>query len=496
MLDEPGHAALDDQVVRQLVQAVPDGLVVVNDEGMIVFVNSTAERLFGYHRRELLGRPVELLLPERYRLAHVQHRRDYLAVPRPRPMGSGLELWARRKDGSEFLVDISLSPVQTDHGLLIIAAVRDATARRQAEAERSRLLAQAQAAEARYRGLFEEAADAIVLVSDEGRYLEVNAAATALVGYTRDEFLQLQIKDLAAKPASARAAFARLRREGQLEGEAELRRKDGAVVPVEMRWRAIAQASGTVYLGIWRDSSVRRELARQQQDFTALVVHELGNPITTIRGYAQLVHRGLTEPERAATAILTEVERLERLLAELRAVVQLDARALRLRRQRIDLAILVQEVVAGMQTQTTRHHLRIEGAPGRLEGWWDPLRLAQVLENLLSNAIKYSPNGGEIVVRVESAGAAARVSVTDQGMGIPPEELPRLFQRFTRTAAAQASKASGLGLGLYIAKMFVEAHGGRIEVVSTPGRGSTFAVTLPLRRPVERLAQRLARQPA
>lgn len=489
------YAVLSDWLLRQLLETAPDGLVVVHEDGTILVVNSTAEQLFGYSRAELAGRPLELLLPERYRPAHVQHRRDYLAAPRRRLMGSGLELWARRKDGSEYPVDISLSPVQTDHGLLIIAAVRDATARRQAEAERSRLLAQEQAVETRYRGLFEEAADAIVLVSDEGRYLEANAAATALVGYTRDEFLQRHVGDLAARPALARAAFARLRREGQFEGEAELRRKDGTVVPVEMRWRAIAQPSGTVYLGIWRDISVRRELARQQ-DFTALIVHELGNPITTIRGYAQLVHRGLTEPERAVTAILTEVERLERLLAELRAVAQLDAGALCLRRQRIDLAILVQEVVAGIQTHTTRHHLRIEGAPGRLEGWWDPLRLTQVLENLLSNAIKYSPNGGEIVVRLERAGGAARVSVTDHGIGIPPADLPRLFQRFTRTAAAQASKASGLGLGLYIAKTFVEAHGGRIEVVSTPGRGSTFTVTLPLRRPVERFAQRLARQPA
>lgn len=495
MPDATAHGRLSDELMRLLIEAAPDGLVVVNDEGAIVFVNSTAEQLFGYSRAELLGRPVEILLPERYRAAHVQHRRAYVAAPRRRPMGSGLELWARRKDGSEFPVDISLSPVEAGSGRLVMAAVRDASARRRAEEERARLLAQAQAAEARYRDLFEAAADAIVLVNAEGCYIEANAAATALLGYSRDELVRMHVGDLtAAGPASALAAFARLRREGQLEGEAELRRKDGTVVPVEMRWRAVAEPSGTVYLGIWRNISMRRALARQQQDFTALIVHELGNPITTIRGYAQLLDRGLAEPRRAVAAILGEIERLERLLAELRQVVQLDAAAVPLRRQRIDLGALVRRVVAGVQTHTKRHRLRIEGTSGRLEGWWDPVRLAQVLENLLSNAIKYSPNGGEIVVRVERAGGAARVSVTDQGIGIPPEELPRLFQRFTRTAAAQASQVSGLGLGLYIAKTLVEAHGGRIEVTSTAGRGSTFTVTLPMRRPEDQLAEQPARR--
>jgi|DewCreStandDraft_5_1066085.scaffolds.fasta_scaffold01429_10 protein-histidine pros-kinase len=497
MPDAGGHGMLGGEVLHRLIEAAPDGLVVVDDEGTIVFVNRTAEQLFGWKRTELLGRPVEVLLPERYRAAHVQHRQVYLAAPRRRPMGSGLELWARRRDSSEFPVDISLSPVETERGRLIMAAVRDATARRQAEEERARLLAQAQAAEARYRGLFEGAADAIVLVDARGRYIEANAAATALLGYTRDELLQKRVGDLiAAGPAGVLAAFARLRREGQLEGEAELRRKDGTVVPVEMRWRAVADPSSDVYLGIWRDISARRELARQQQDFTALVVHELGNPVTTIRGYVQLLERGLAEPPRAATAILGEVERLERLLAELREVARLDAAVLRLQRRQIDLTALVRDTVARVQTHTTRHHLRIEETAGRLVGWWDPLRLTQVLENLLSNAIKYSPHGGEIVVRVERTGAAASLSVTDRGMGIDPQELPRLFQRFTRTAAAQRSKASGLGLGLYIARTLVEAHGGRIEVTSTAGQGSTFTVTLPLRRPVRRLSRRAAEQPA
>ena len=127
-----------------------------------------------------------------------------------------------------------------------------------------------------------------------------------------------------------------------------------------------------------------------------------------------------------------------------------------------------------------RHTVVVDVPEGSLEGWWDPDRLGQVLHNLLANAIKYSPGGGEIRVRVEDLGRQVRVSVADQGIGIAPDALPRLFGRFYRTETAAASGATGLGVGLYIAKSLVEAHGGQIWAESRgEGCGATFGFTVP-----------------
>ena len=172
-----------------LLEASPDGVVIVDEQGEIVLVNARTEELFGYHRSELVGRSVDILLPEALSDAHAKHRVRFVEDARMREMGGGLDLIARRKDGLEFPVDINLSPLETASGLLVVASVRDVTERRRAEAA---LLE----SERRFRRSFASAAIGMALVAPDGRFVEVNDSLCALVGFPREQLLSLAFQDI------------------------------------------------------------------------------------------------------------------------------------------------------------------------------------------------------------------------------------------------------------------------------------------------------------
>jgi signal transduction histidine kinase len=183
--------------------------------------------------------------------------------------------------------------------------------------------------------------------------------------------------------------------------------------------------------------------------------------------------------ERAVNVIVSQVDQLERRLSDLTDLSRLEAGRLTLERRPADLVELVHAAVEQARGQSDRHQFRVEAPDRPVVGSWDRDRIGQVLTNLLTNAIKYSPQGGEVVVRVAEHGGEAVLSVSDQGLGIAPSDLPRLFERFYRAPDSGAT-ARGLGLGLYIVKELVETHGGRIVAESAgEGRGSTFTVSLP-----------------
>jgi PAS domain S-box-containing protein len=167
--------ATSEDKFRALLEAAPDAMVIVDDRGRIELVNAQAEQLFGYPRAKLVGQSVELLVPARARAAHAAHRHGFLKAPGTRPMGAGVELYARRSDGTEFPVEISLSPLVTEQGVLTISAIRDVTARKRAEAK--------------FRALLESAPDGMVIVNQAGAIVLVNAQAERMFGYDRKELL-------------------------------------------------------------------------------------------------------------------------------------------------------------------------------------------------------------------------------------------------------------------------------------------------------------------
>jgi protein-histidine pros-kinase len=456
-----------------LLEAVPDATLVVDLEGRITFANAQVERLFGYWREELAGRPIETLVPERLREAHLRHRAAYAAAPRTRAMGVGQELFGLRQDGSEFPVEIALSPLGEGPDVLVIAAIRDITDRKRTE---DRLQEQAE--------LLQLARDGIFVHSfAEGRISYWNAGAEALYGWSAAEAVGTISQELLRTefPQPLLEIKAVLAEHGFWQGELLHARKDGSRVAAASRWAAKRDAAGQIssVLELNTDISDRRELEQLQRAFVSMVAHDLRTPLASVIAFGELMRsRGAYDP-RAIEVILAQGRRLARLVNDLQDLWQLENGRLRVRRAHVDVAAIARAVLAEAEVLAPSHRLRLEAPAGQLEGMWDRDRLEQVLHNLVSNAVKYAPEGGEVVVRVEDLGRDVRVSVIDGGSGIPKDELPLLFERFYRARAARAANLRGLGLGLYIVRSLVEAHGGRIWVESELGRGSTFIFTLP-----------------
>lgn len=224
------------------------------------------------------------------------------------------------------------------------------------------------------------------------------------------------------------------------------------------------------------------EEQERRQTLVASVAHELHNRITPVMAYAQILerHPGVpTELEKQAAASLVRQTRLlNRLVSDLSDASRIQTRRLSLQVKPMDLVPVVRRVVEAEQLTTEQHVIALH-APPHLEGVWDADRVAQALTNLVNNAIKYSPEGGDITVAISQTYDEAMICVTDQGIGLAPEDLPLLFEPYSRVYRER--RAKGLGLGLYITYGIVEAHGGRIWATSPgPGQGSTFCFTLPL----------------
>jgi PAS domain S-box-containing protein len=461
-----------------IADAVPVGIVITNSSGTLVFVNAELERMTGYERGELLGQSVDLLLPQRFRGGHVALREGYTAAPTQRDMGEGRELFARRRDGSEFPVEVGLRPMETTDGRMTVACVIDVSMRRRMEDS--------------FRAMVDAAPNGMLMTDAHGQISMANPNLCAMFGYEKAELLGQPIEMLL--PQRHRTGHVPLRdgfsaspskRNMGVGRDVTGLRKDGRELPVEIGLSSIITENGRMTLAAVVDITMRkraelqlREANAQLEEFTYVSSHDLRAPIRGIITLLDWIREDLGAT--ASAAVTTNMDRMgsrlarmDQLIGDLLTYARSGRRSTKI--EKIDLANLVAEI-ADLEPAPLGMKVTLDLGAQVIEGARIPLQT--VLRNLYSNAIKHHDKpDGNIVIQARGVGSYCVISVIDDGPGIPESAQSRVFRLF-QTLTATERKGSGLGLA--VAKRLTESHGGRIELTSvTEKPGCNFEVWWP-----------------
>ncbi len=495
---------------RGLLEAAPDAMVVVNQGGEIVLVNVQAEKKFGYRRDELIGQKVKNIIPEGFAERLIADAARSTVDALAQQMGMGIELSGRRKDGSDFPIEIMLSPLESADGILVTAAIRNISARKAAD-ERLVLM------ESRYRGLLEAAPDAMVVVDHGGKIVLVNVQAERQFGYRRDELVGKKVKNIIPEgfaerliADATRSVADALAQQIGMGIELSGRRKDGTEFPIEIMLSPLESAEGILVTAAIRNISARKKseennaelelrvaertkqlavanqvLERSNielQQFAYVASHDLQSPLRSISGFVQLLKMEYESKldEQAIDWIRRTIQataQMQDLIRGVLAYSRVDSRSRPF--MPIPFLDVFNDAVALLESS-------IRDAGGQVTCGELPVvmgdrsQFVQLMQNLIGNGLKYhgdkSPHVHVSAERNENEDEWT-FSVRDNGIGIDPKYYERIFEIFKRLH--DQKEYPGTGIGLAVCRRVVNRHGGRIWVESQAGQGSVFHFTIP-----------------
>jgi PAS domain S-box-containing protein len=476
-----------EEKVRLAVEAAPTAMIMVDEGGTMLLVNTQAERLFGYSRGDLVGRSIDMLVPARLRADHRQYRRAFAERPETRGMASGREIFGLRRDGSEVPIEIGLTPIVTQDGLVVLSSIVDISERRQAEE--------------RFRLAVESTPNGMVMVNAQGEMVLVNTEAERMFGYSRDELVGRSIDMLVPERfrglhTKFRASFTAHPERRPMGAGRDLHglRKAGNEFPLEIGLNPISTPQGPLVLCSILDITERkqaqeslearsRELLRSNaelEQFAYVASHDLQEPLRMVASYTSLLAEEygskLDDDARLYIHFAKDgAERMQQLIHDLLSYSRISSR------KRAPVHVSASECL-DLALANLRISLDETGCVVRrselptLLG--DRSQLVDLLQNLVANAIKFRRGVPPLIeVSAEPFPGGVKFAVRDNGIGIEPQYFDDVFQVFRRLHTKD--EYPGTGIGLAICKRIVERVGGRIWVESVVGQGSTFYFTWP-----------------
>jgi two-component system cell cycle sensor histidine kinase/response regulator CckA len=494
--------AQNPDIFARIFEFAPDAMLLVNVGGSIIQVNLQAEKMFGYARDELIGQPVETLLPERLVGRHVDYRAAYMAAPRTRPMGTGIELVARRKDGAELPVDIMLNPLETEQGLLTLAVVRDLTEHRKLEEQFRHF-------QRRLQHVIASSPSVLYMLAVHGQELRptwISENVHEMLGYDVAEVFEPNWWPERVHPEDLPRALDEIRddlfAQSRLAQEYRFRHRDGGYRWLRSEMRLLRDPAGrpAEVVGSWSAITERKQLEdqfRQAQKMEAIgqlaggVAHDFNNFLTIINGYSDLIQTQLeaNSPVRDWVREIGQAgERAASLTRQLLAFSRkqvLEPKVLNLNAVVTDTAKMLQRLIGediDLNTVLVPGLGRIKADPGQIE---------QVLINLAVNARDAMPLGGKLTIETASIelddtyargrsdvrpGRYVALVVADTGSGMDEATKARIFEPFFTTKGP----GKGTGLGLATVYGILKQSDGHIAVDSKPGTGTTFTMYLPV----------------
>jgi PAS domain S-box-containing protein len=503
------HLARMEGRYRGLLEAAPDAMVVVNQSGEIVLLNVQAEKQFGYSRDELIGQKVKSIIPDGFAERLIADGTRSAAEALAQQIGMGLELVARRKDRSEFPIEIMLSPLESAEGILVTAAIRNISVRKEAEIHLARM-------EGRYRGLLEAAPDGMVVVNQSGEIVLLNVQAEKQFGYSRDELIGQKVKSIIPDGFAERLIADGIRSPAealaqQIGTGLELvgLRKDATEFPIEIMLSPLESAEGILVTAAIRDISERKQLTRQLHQSQKMevigqlsggIAHDFNNLLAVIIGNLEFLDSMVATDPAALARVHTALKAAIRGADITRRLLAFSSNE-ELRPSATSLGESIQNVVE-MATRAIGVDITIKTALDKELPlvFVDPAGLESALLNLVVNARDAMPNGGSMTITSElidldesflviqrsslKPGRYACVSLTDTGLGMSRETVDHAFEPFFTTK----SRGKGTGLGLAMVYGFARQSSGAVHIYSELGFGTKVSIYLPVMATLSQVA--------